>query len=166
MHTFTTIDNFVHLKSIRRVFGYLYLYLLCRTFNLSSNSTLRQRISQDMNFFGPKNTRVQNMKMGKQHKTFRSISLYFRRDVNFASAVCDTDAPFFPIAIQGSSIRWAPGCENAAGTLRQKQQATAGTKLTKPWNGLIGEPCTHDAMLTCVVVLPRSLPLLFLFFWP
>ena len=34
--------------------------------------------------------------------------------------------------LQGSSIRPFPGCENAAGKLRQKCHASAGIKFTKP----------------------------------
>ena len=40
-------------------------------------------------------------------------------------------------ALHGSTIRPFRGCENAAGKLRQKWQATAGPKFTKPGNGLI-----------------------------
>ena len=34
-----------------------------------------------------------------------------------------------------------PGCKNVAGKFRQKSQAIAGTKFTKPGNGLIAKPC-------------------------
>ena len=35
------------------------------------------------------------------------------------------------------------GCENAAGKLSQKGSATAGTKFTKPGNGLVEIPCIY-----------------------
>ena len=54
-------------------------------------------------------------------------------------------SPATAFAVQGSSIRRAPGCENAAGKLRQKWQATAGTKFTKPGACLILEPCISVA---------------------
>ena len=43
--------------------------------------------------------------------------------------------------LQGILIRPFPGCQNAAGKLRQKGYATAGTKFTIPGNGLIEIPC-------------------------
>ena len=46
------------------------------------------------------------------------------------------------LGIQGSAIRWSLGCMNAAGEARQKWQATAATKLTKPGDCLLAEPCT------------------------
>ena len=42
-------------------------------------------------------------------------------------------------------LRPFPSCENAAGKLNQKWDATAGTKFTKPGNGLIVKPCTTKA---------------------
>ena len=47
------------------------------------------------------------------------------------------------VCIQGFTIRQFPGCKNAAGKLRQKWKATAGTKFTKPGNGLVEIPCTY-----------------------
>ena len=47
--------------------------------------------------------------------------------------------PHFPFSIQGSAKRWTPGCVNAAGEARQKWQATAGTKVTKPGDRLSAE---------------------------
>ena len=44
--------------------------------------------------------------------------------------------------IQGWTIRTFLVCENAAGKLRQKWQATADAKFTIPENGLIVQPCT------------------------
>ena len=49
--------------------------------------------------------------------------------------------PHFPFSIQGSAKRWAPGCVNAAGKARQKWQATAATKFTKPGDSLLAVPC-------------------------
>ena len=46
-------------------------------------------------------------------------------------------------ALHGSTIRPFQGCENAAGKLRQKWQATAGPKFTKAGNGLTVEPCKY-----------------------
>ena len=43
------------------------------------------------------------------------------------------------VATQGSAKRWTPGCVNAAGKARQKWQARAGTKFTKPGDGLSSE---------------------------
>ena len=37
--------------------------------------------------------------------------------------------------------KWAPGCENISGKLRQKWQATAGTKFTKPRVHFSAHPC-------------------------
>ena len=46
------------------------------------------------------------------------------------------------VKVQGSTNRWAPGCVDAAGKLRQKWWARAGTKFTKPRARLLVEPCT------------------------
>ena len=40
------------------------------------------------------------------------------------------------LLLQGFTIRPFRGCKNAAGKLRQKREATPGTKFTKPQNGL------------------------------
>ena len=48
--------------------------------------------------------------------------------------------------IQGVSIKPFLGCKNAAGKLRKKKQATAGTKFTKPGDGLIEIPCASTIM--------------------
>ena len=45
------------------------------------------------------------------------------------------------LKVQGTSKRPFPGCENASGKLRQKWEATAGTKFTKPGNDLLEVPC-------------------------
>ena len=44
--------------------------------------------------------------------------------------------------VQGYNIRSFPGCENAAGKLRQKRWATAGPNSPNLGNGLIVKPCT------------------------
>ena len=49
------------------------------------------------------------------------------------------------VCLQGSAMRWSPGCVNAADKARQKWQAWAGTKFTKPGDRLLAEPFTyHD----------------------
>ena len=45
------------------------------------------------------------------------------------------------VHVQDSADRWAPGCVNAAGKARQTWLATAATKLTKPEDRLIADPC-------------------------
>ena len=45
-----------------------------------------------------------------------------------------------------SAKRLWPGCMNAAGKLRQKWQATAGTKFTKPGWSLSAEPFSRSVM--------------------
>ena len=40
-----------------------------------------------------------------------------------------------------SAKRLHPGCVNAAGNLRQKRQATAGTKFTKSGGSFLAGPC-------------------------
>ena len=60
-------------------------------------------------------------------------------------------------AVQGSTNRRAPGCVNAAGNLRQKWQARAGTKFTKPGARLLVEPCsTKRSSISRLVNLLRS----------
>ena len=43
--------------------------------------------------------------------------------------------------LRGLANRLWPGCMNAAGKLRQKWDATEGTKFTKPGPSLLAEPC-------------------------
>ena len=43
--------------------------------------------------------------------------------------------------VQGLAKRWSPGCVNAAGKARQKWEATAANKFTKPGHSLLAEPC-------------------------
>ena len=43
--------------------------------------------------------------------------------------------------LQGWAKLPFPGCENAAGKLRQKGKATAGTKFTNPANETLAHPC-------------------------
>ena len=45
--------------------------------------------------------------------------------------------------VQDSAKRWAPGCVNAAGKLRQKWLATAGTKSTKHGTHLLADLCMY-----------------------
>ena len=46
--------------------------------------------------------------------------------------------------IQGWAKLPFPGCENAAGQLRQKRSATARTKFTKPGNKTLADPCRGE----------------------
>ena len=52
-------------------------------------------------------------------------------------------ADFNRIHILSFTKRLVRGCENAAGKLRQKRQATAETKFTKPRTSLIVNLCRY-----------------------
>ena len=43
--------------------------------------------------------------------------------------------------VQSPAERWAPGCVNATGKAKQKWQATAAKKFTKPWDRLLANAC-------------------------
>ena len=59
--------------------------------------------------------------------------------------------------VQGISMRPFPGYENAAGKLRQKRLATAGTKFPKPGNGLIQIPCINHKVTRIYQMIKLSL---------